>query len=447
MPDLDYRGLAAEAQGAVRQPDFGTVQRRAGQLRTRRRLVAGAVTLVAAAGAAGLVTVDLTGGLPNSVAADPTATDRPQPPPAHVRWAGAADASHLYVVVADCQECPQKLHASTDGGRTWQLRGDVSQGGPAAPQNLRVINDSVLVSTPSVWYPRRVDLSGKVAGDPIGEDATATAVPVQPNGTSTPPPVPGSGIDKPRISVDGGRTWADLEVSDTAVPAVAAGGAVVNCQLAGRSDPCRVWALDPAIRRIAPLASQPPVVLDGLSSVATPRSAGIWVQGYEPQGGHAAVAVSRDAGRSWTTSRFDAETPALADGRAIPDGLPYVATTDGRTAYAMFTGGWTAPRIYRSTDGGAHWQRTNEGRPMTNPLNGPLSMVTRDGSHVVVAQINGEPAYFTSADGATYRHETLGLPRRDALPEAVTTDSYLVHDRDRLYLSADGRNWRPVPVP
>jgi hypothetical protein len=445
MPDLDYRGLAAEAQGAVRQPDFGTVQRRAGQLRTRRRLVAGAVTLAAAAGAAGLVTVDLTGGRPNSVAADPTATDRPQPPPPHVRWAGAADASHLYAVVADCQECPQKLHASSDGGRTWQLRGDAPWANVPAPADLRVINESVLLSGPSVWLRISV-LSGGTPTPASGGNAG-----VSPHVIESGAPLSGLSrmeSDKARISVDGGRTWVDLDISDTAVPAVPAGAAAVNCPVAGQTaKPCQVYAVDPATRRIAPLTSQPALVLSGFSLVDTPLSAGIWVQGYDPQSGHAAVAVSRDAGRSWTTSRFDAETPALTDGRPIPDGLPYVATTDGRTAYAMFTGEGTAPRVYRSTDGGARWQRTNEGHPMTKPLNGPLSMVTRDGSHVVVAQIDDGPAYFTSADGSTYRHESLGLPRLDVLPEAVTTDSYLVHDSDRLYLSTDGRSWRPVPVP
>jgi hypothetical protein len=400
MLDHRYRDMVTAAEDAARQPGFDTVQRRARRLRLRRRIGTGAVAAVllvlAAAGAVAVHRPD--------PATPPT--DVPGSVP-RLRWAGAADADHLYALVADCLDCPQYLFGSADGGRTWDQRGG-SRPMSVGP-GLTVVGPDILID--------------------LGPSSIARAV-------------------VPQVSVDGGRTWRTLEIATTPVDAVPAGTSPIHCAVVVGPEPCSVYAVDPGTGRIAPLRTQPPVRRP--VPAAVPATAGLWVQGLDQDSGRPATAVSHDGGRTWTGAVFDAEPvpPGLPGEQVAGMYLPTVATADGTVAYALFAGlPDQSPRVYRSGDAGRNWQRVDNGNPVPAPLAGPASVVLADGTHVVVTIAGTGFQYQASPDGVAYRPvELTGLPPTDVVPRAVTERFYLGRDGDALYTSADGRAWHRVVV-
>lgn len=467
MPELDFHGLRDDAGDAARQPEFATIVRRAGRLRSRRYAAATTAAAVLAVALAVAGTTLAAGGnrlgTPTGAgSASASPTDEPAPWRT-VQWAGAADAEHLYAVRSDCQQCPRRLMGSDDGGRTWRqrhvfaaadfnMRASVFVAGPRTlvlPETWPVGVAAVPGASPSA-DPQGSHLPGTPSADPEGSESTS------PGPWPTPGPL--------RVSTDGGVTWRVAQRSTVPVPAAAAGTAIAPCQLLRAPlalRECPVHAIDPVTGQVAPLANQPPL-LEARPAAMT-SGAGLWVEGFDRATRRPAVAVSADRGRTWTTAVFAAEpaepsepvmpsesaqssAPATHPVRLRPMDLPSVTTADGRTAYALFIEGADGPRVYRSTDAGRTWTRTNGEQPLSDaPLATSQSWVTRDGAHVVLDQPDGIARFLVSPDGRRYTPlRTTGLEAEagDSMHvPAMAGNRYVYAGRDAVYLSDDGRRW------
>jgi len=405
--DHRYRDLAGAAEEAARPPDFASVRRRAGRLRNRRRAggaLAAAVLL--ASGTAGVMTLR-----PSGQTWEAAAGGR------RVLEVGAADAEHLYAIVADCDDCPDELLASSDGGRTWVTR--------ERPEGVRGQSDLTVLGPRVLFESRVVGIRAAREGQKETDQDSGR-----------------------RVSVDGGRAWREVTVSDAPVASVAPDTRAIDCRVVGGTamfvEECPVYAVDPASGRFAPLANQPPLAFAQV--VDTPVEAGLWAAGADPATGKAAVAVSHDRGRNWDAFTFDAEPTAVERRKEPPATFlsvrAEVATTDGNLAYATFIGPGPVV-VYRSADGGRSWHLTHPSRPLAAPLAGPTSFVTADGAHVLPALNGSGFQYLASPDGRSYtRVDLAGLPAFGNSPRAVTKRFFLFQGLDSVYTSTDGRRWQ-----
>ncbi|GAB3142677.1 hypothetical protein GCM10027290_17660 [Micromonospora sonneratiae] len=440
MREPDYQGLRDHVARSAQQPAFETVRTRASRLRARGRMKAATVAVAVAAllGIGGFTVLPSAVGDPDRVAAVPSPSTLGVDTPSRFLWQTAgSDANHLYAVVSDsdCVGCPFRLKASSDGGRSWRERPRYREFQNMAPQNLKVLGPDVLFTSDAIRRPVG-------SGFPRSDTRTSSSTSVAPT----------AGLMKDLfeqrhwVSVDDGVSWSEMATTDAAVDAAPTNGGFAMQRV---NEKIMLCVIDPANRTIAPLAKQPP--LAEFELVEVPTKAGVWVQGYDPVTRRPAVAVSQDRGANWQVSVFGAEAPARSVGGSIPTMyLPNVATTDGRTAYAIFIDGGRSVRVYRSTDAGRTWTRTNPGDRISQlPLAGPRSHVASDGSHVLVAQ-DPEAGYvlLASRDGRTYAPlEGTGLPVETTVSPGVAEIAegrYYYLTREQLYLSEDGMRWWPV---
>lgn len=432
MIDQRYRELAGAAEEATRQPDFASVRHRARRLKARRRAAgAAAAAVLAAAAVTGVAVVRPAG----DTSWDPSAAG------GRVLTADAADAEHVYAITTDCDECARVLVASDDGGRTWEERTVLHEATGTAW--VTALGPDIVLLT---WSDSRTDWNSNNPVDPSGSPLPYTP---PPTGVPSPTLVPG-GITQRAVSVDGGRTLRDLELSEAPVAAVARGTRLVDClTLWLRPGQCSVYTVDPESGRFARLANQPP--LDARSQpefpypIDLPVSTGLWVSGSDPETGRPAIAVSRDQGRTWRKAVFEDETaePASAQVLGMFPG-PAVATIDGRLIYVVFAGpeiGRIA--VYRSSDGGESFERTRGEFPPDGVLLHTSGMVTADGTHVLPGGSGSGFRYLGSHDGDRYTPIVLsGLPARGRAPRAITGRFFLYQGDGELYTSTDGRQWR-----
>jgi hypothetical protein len=436
MIDQRYRDLAGAAEEAARPPEFASVRRRAGRVRARRRAGGALATAVlVASGVAGFAALR-----PSAEPWDPATSG------GRILAADAADANHLYAVRRECGRCLPELIASSDGGRSWTKR-----------SQLENTDDSpaLMVLSPKVVLLHWASLTNS-SGAPVNSEPEAGGPP------ATADPGAGGGAIETRVTVDGGRTWRRPPTSEKPVTAVAKHMRLLD-ETYGmrRGDPSQfpVFAIDPESGQIAPLANQPPVHYREVVDV--PAAAGLWVTGADPATDKPAISVSRDGGRTWRTTVFRAENPVVlrrADpgvttpsGPAMSIGIspPHMATSDGRLAYATMPtqggpGKVVVPGIYRTTDGGAHWERTGDLR-MPAPLLGSRSTVIADGTHVLAATDGRSYQFVGSPDGRTYTRIDLGLlPAPGEEPRAVAARLFLFLREDVLFTSKDGRTWQAV---
>jgi hypothetical protein len=440
VPGADFHGLRDDLGRIAQQPGFDLVRRRARRLRTRRQMVvAGAgLAVVAVLGTAGLTVTRPTATNLPAATPSPSATVAPSPPapavlpsrpastsPPVVRELLAGDPDHLYAVVEDCDSCQGWLMVSPDGGRTWQTRLAVSTRFDA-PDLLRVVGPSAIMVGSRKQQPSQ---------EPCLQPAPA-CVTYSPERTW-------------RISADAGATWRDLTAGDEPVESVPASGGAVMDLATTDTQPGRLYAVDPEQGRIAPLATQPPLV--EFSIITAPLGAGLWLEGLDPTTRRPAVVVSRDGGTSWVTSTFEAEPP-LGDQAPIRPGIsrPEVRTADGQTAFAMFADGPGPVRIYRTTDGGQSWLRMNPDARSWDVPRGALSIVIAGGRHVLVYRDDplGPTKLAESADGRVYQpFAPVGLPPVGIAPIAVDENLFLYRDYNTIYRSEDGVHWQPLSQP
>ncbi len=186
----------------------------------------------------------------------------------------------------------------------------------------------------------------------------------------------------------------------------------------------------------------------------------LWVRWYDRTTLRPAIAVSNDAGVTWTMRELPGAAPVpqatLPNGELDPhqvNGLSFLLIAgDGPTAYAAIWDGSSTPaapipgaqedlgwlRTYRTTDGGLTWQAVAPGSTM--PAIG-CAWLTADGRLVVgLPRQDGTPGYVyaVSADGITYTPaEPPGLPAQ--LKGIDGTTAFTEQD---VYTSTDGWTWQ-----
>ncbi|GIF72359.1 sialidase family protein [Asanoa siamensis] len=317
MPDLDFAGLAEEARQAF-TPRFDEVLRRS---RRRRRWLSGLVALAVAAGGGGLA-VGLAGGGDTA-------------PPDGAGWGGhpldapaVGDRDRLYQLTRTCEpgRCTDHVAVSDDLGTSWSRR---AAPGPADTQHRRI-----LLATGSTAVV--------AAYGPEGAEATYWT------------------------TADAGVTWRQ---------AGASAGAPDASDLPVFAEDSRVVALSPTTGRLAAAPAPLPLVhaafpiYDGGGWWFFGATGDETVPGSDPPATRPtrlALAVSRDAGRSW-------------DVRALPgdDGLVDVTTADGVLVYALYAA-QRGVQVYASHDGGVTWS-AGAVVPVEDPQGGDL-LATRGGT-------------------------------------------------------------------
>lgn len=213
---------------------------------------------------------------------------------------------------------------------------------------------------------------------------------------------------------DGGRSWRAVDRRTVGTAPEIPAGAVLTTACAAPARPAtpddcvreRLVVVSPQDGRRRALARVPALGAHPQPAPVPEPDGSWWVSGTDPATGGAAVAVSRDQGRSWATSR-----------------LPSTATTPGRTVavavgrdavYAAELGeipGGEPGRnplraLYRSLDGGRSWTRTWTTGPVAEPrsLLG-LPVPGRGGRVTVGADLD---AYESTDGGRTFRRTGAG---------------------------------------
>ncbi|MEH1125062.1 hypothetical protein [Micromonospora sp. CPCC 206061] len=365
----------------------------AGRQRRRRRtrIIKAVTTLAVTAVAAAAASVV------NVMSPPPEPAGGSDPLPAgNINWTGAADARHLYAAVQACpdQSCSKvltQLYFSDNGGQGWTPRGDAIM-----LVDATVVGPSTLVAT----------IAGKAA---------------------------------PSVSTNGGHTWtlAQRRSPAAAVPP----GAALFCWTESDSSWCRPYVVDPAGGWFAALTKPPALAQQAQWVRAGDR---LWAAGTNTNG-QPAVAVSTDAGRTWSTR-------TLACPRQECSAV-VTTTADGNTAYAVVTapyirivyrggvtGGWTRMSTQKTADKGG--------------VGGERSFVTADGTHVLydsvpVGVLDGRSFWANSGPDTPYQRVAMeGLPAT-VYPILRTPDGWFFthsYGRERaLYGSADGRHWSVIP--
>lgn len=207
-------------------------------------------------------------------------------------------------------------------------------------------------------------------------------------------------------SIDGGRTWHPLDVSDDAmslVPAtdgsiVIAGHDVFMASLDGGrtwdpiannlpsidihgftrdpADPARMWAYLAigGLWQSSDFGTHWSRVREDNVAfpLAIPQGSGTTLLGVDASG----LVASFDGGRTWSN-------------RGVPPTYPMTsltATADGATIYAGSPDG-----LFRSTDGGSNWEEA--------PYRGSVFAVATRADGIVVAVVNRQSEFFRSDDG------------------------------------------------
>ncbi|MFF2775284.1 WD40/YVTN/BNR-like repeat-containing protein [Streptomyces sp. NPDC058052] len=220
----------------------------------------------------------------------------------------------------------------------------------------------------------------------------------------------GGGDEPPHgwFSGDGGRSWRAVDPRPAGrTPDIPAGGALTaECATDPGAPPesCArevLAVVSPRDGRRRRLVAQPALGAHPRPAAVAEPDGSWWVSGVEPGTGRPAVAVSRDAGRSWSVSRL----PSAA---AAPHGYTQVVVgPDAVYAAEMgeLKGGEPVKNplraLHRSRDGGRTWERTWTTGAVAEPRSLEGLPVPGPGGRVeIAAQSSG----YRSADGGrTFR--------------------------------------------
>ncbi|MFE3333095.1 exo-alpha-sialidase [Streptomyces sp. NPDC059202] len=253
------------------------------------------------------------------------------------------------------------------------------------------------------------------------------------------------GGEEPRrgwFSADGGRSWRTVDQRPAGrTPDIPAGAALATecatdpgavSELCARE---HLVALSPRDGRRRVLVTQPPLGAHPRPAAVAEPDGSWWVSGVEPLTGLAAVAVSRDAGRSWSVSRLP--SPAGAP----PWYTKVVVGPDAVYAAEMgeLKGGEPVKNplraLHRSLDGGRTWQRMWTTGPEDEPRSVEGLPVPGPGGRVEIAaqwsgyrSLDGGRTFRELDDGSAYvRRTAAGLLREGS--------------RCRYELTRDGVRW------
>jgi hypothetical protein len=407
--DLDFAGLRRHVEAVTMVPEFAAVTRRARRTRRRARLatLAAVALVLAILVPAGLLrlrmgTVDLppSSGLdfttPVPVGLQTRSAAPAVRPVVTIVAAAGVNLDHVYGLVDVCAggSCNLQLSQIMSGA-------GVTAGGPARIGLLRTRPTELLSDF------QLAALSN-----------TTLLVSAQP--------------------ASGKRLYKRVELgalSDNPRPAASDGRMRDGDRAAVLDDSGQLRAFDPRTGSLHSLPSQPPLSQLAVAG-SIPPADGLWVTGNNAVTGQAAVAVSRDAGRSWHT---------VGLGVLPGPGTPVLASRDGHTAYLLIRTVQGTYPMFRSVDGGLSWQRT----PGTPQWPEPASSDTGYGLVVradatVLAWLASSPAtvYLGSSNGGRTFTNVTG----PGGPVLAVSDGY-VSLGGGTKLSSDGLNWANAVLP
>jgi hypothetical protein len=432
MREPHFERLRSDVADAVRQPEFSTVQQRAGKVRRRRAAMTSGVFVVTVLAAASFgYTVQ--NSPPDYGSLDPvpevTCTQDCSWP-----WmtASARNESELYGLVTTCENCDSELYVSSDDGGFWQARSvPPTPGDVATPRQV-----TLAAPGPGLLIWRE---NGVSAGNVTGTQSTGG-----PTGGPTAPVM----TMQTWTSRDGGRNWTRAEATTNPTDAVPAGARPVDCDLVEVPD-CKVGVLDPASGLFSPLATQPTGITvepGWTDQISVPIGDRLWVPGLDTATRKPAVAISSDAGRTWKTHVFtDGAAMPVDSGWPAAMYTPKVASGSGGTAYAVTYRDDGTYQAHYTTDGGATW-KAGESIERARALPG---YVTADGSHIVPTDTGAVAGHGTGK----YTPVTLsGMPEGAIRSVQITTERadqpYLMPSSgSAAYLSKDGLTWQQASLP
>ncbi len=203
---------------------------------------------------------------------------------------------------------------------------------------------------------------------------------------------------------DGGRTWRAVDRRTVGTTPEIPAGAVLTTECAsppgGHPDACereRLVVVSPQDGRRRALARVPLLGAHPLPAGQPEPDGSWWVSGTDPLSGRAAVAVSRDGGRSWTVGRLPsppATGPGWYTSVAVGPDAVYAAEMGELTGGEPVKNPMRA--LHRSLDGGRTWQRMWTTGPTAQPRTLLGLPVPGPGGRV---EIGGERAGYRSMDG------------------------------------------------
>jgi photosystem II stability/assembly factor-like uncharacterized protein len=272
----------------------------------------------------------------------------------NVRW---GDRTHGYALRGTClaqDDCGVELMTTEDASQ-WRSRRLPTPDGKTESglfQRLYVLGQKQLaVEAPRErWYSEDAGISWRKV--PIGRGETVAAIPDR----------------------------AILEPNCTVVS--------VSCGRLGE-----IQVMLPGSGRSASLANPPPLGEASPSQVPA-ADGGWWVSGRDPATGHLALAVSRDAGRSWSVSDLPDVPGVSYAGISVVVGPNAVYATEAGPAPGVYNG---LLAIMRSTDSGRTWETTWVAHGNAEPRG--ISGVAVAGADGALTVSNDAGSAYASTDG------------------------------------------------
>ncbi|WP_241838072.1 WD40/YVTN/BNR-like repeat-containing protein [Streptomyces sp. CB03234] len=216
------------------------------------------------------------------------------------------------------------------------------------------------------------------------------------------------------FTTDAGRSWrlGDLRAAGTAdaIPE----GAVLSTQCPGSAGPLvqecarpRLVVISPEDGKVRFLAREPRLGAHPAPAGEAEPDGSWWVSGTDPRSGGTTLAVSRDAGRTWTVSRLPSPGADPAWGVAVSVGPDAVYAAERGEVPGVEPAKNPLRALHRSVDGGRTWTRVWVSGPQREPRTLMGVPVAGPGGRLVV---HGERGTYAGTDGGrTFRDAGPGM--------------------------------------
>lgn len=237
------------------------------------------------------------------------------------------------------------------------------------------------------------------------------------------------------VSFDAGTTWRSVPpgVNGT-VNSIPTGGVLEAMCPPGGSDPCLTVALTvrlPGTGELAKLARQPDIAVESANDAPLPDGSW-WVSGTS--GGKPAVAVSRDDGRTWTSTSL----PVVAGQYLYTSSI----TGDGQHLWALAIGQLPDVKngllgVYSSTDDGRTWRVVRTAKAGLQPRSALGVAIALGNSFTICDESSPQRGWVSANGGATFTQTV--CPAGGFL--MWSGSGYLSTDGTSVSLSSDGSLW------
>ncbi len=316
-----------------------------------------------------------------------------------------------------------------------------SHHGFALFQSCRPDGSSCRVTSISVTADATHWVQRAVPSSPVNDGTTAGAVGMVSPGLTVlgprsvfyqaAPSGPRSGF----FSSDAGLTWTAVPAGvNGSVAAIPSNGVLQAMCPTGGADPCTTVALTvrlPGNGQLVKLSHQPDIAVE--TANAAPLADGSWwVSGN--RAGKPALAVSRDQGRSWTSSLL----PAVGGQQLFLSNV----TGSGNRLWALDIGQLPDVKngllaVYRSDDNGRSWAVAWRAKPGREPRSA-LGVAIASGNHLVICdESQPQRGWAAGIGGATFEQTTCPAtwgPRWSRV-------GYLSYSDKTVSFSPDGIRW------